>query len=375
MPFNSGASAGRNLGVSKIKTKYFVLLDDDYEFTKDTKLETFLNIIENSDLDILGGQVLENDVRNGFFGTFFYNEKHRYVICKQEYTEFKNYKACEIIPQFFIGKTETIKTYTWNEKLKTGEHSVFFFENRSNFKVGFTEEVSVNHKQESNNNYYQYRNKGLDYFSRWMKDNNIAFFKSLDGKTYSDNSLREVDISSVRPNQRRKTFIDEAGQLLFPKVANDWTETHAYGISIARQDVLKSGIILKKLIENPHPNILRIFDYDDNFVWMEYIQGKLLSNRSKFAPKIWKKSKCYLDERRNINFSHIEDAVRFLHSNGIAHTDITSFNIMVDENHNLKLIDLLSAMPLTDELRDLDYRLLRDLKAELIKDFGRNVIK
>ena len=67
--FDSGLSAGRNYGVSKINTPYFVLLDDDFEFTENTKIEKFYETISITDLDILGGQVINNEKVNNYFTT------------------------------------------------------------------------------------------------------------------------------------------------------------------------------------------------------------------------------------------------------------------------------------------------------------------
>lgn len=39
MKYNSGASAGRNLGLSFVKTPYFLIVDDDFYFHKETNLE------------------------------------------------------------------------------------------------------------------------------------------------------------------------------------------------------------------------------------------------------------------------------------------------------------------------------------------------
>jgi hypothetical protein len=68
IPFDSGLSAGRNYGVSKIETDYFVLLDDDFEFTERTDLNKWLKILKISDLDILGGLVLEKNKSIEYFG-------------------------------------------------------------------------------------------------------------------------------------------------------------------------------------------------------------------------------------------------------------------------------------------------------------------
>ncbi|KAM4618024.1 beta-1,4 N-acetylgalactosaminyltransferase 2-like [Discoglossus pictus] len=47
-----GWFAGRNLPVSQVTTKYFLLVDDDFIFTENTKLEKFVQVLEETDLDV-----------------------------------------------------------------------------------------------------------------------------------------------------------------------------------------------------------------------------------------------------------------------------------------------------------------------------------
>ena len=59
LPFDVGLSRGRNELLKKIKTKYFVLCDDDFIFFKESKLERFREILENSDTELIGGGIVE----------------------------------------------------------------------------------------------------------------------------------------------------------------------------------------------------------------------------------------------------------------------------------------------------------------------------
>jgi UDP-glucose 4-epimerase/phosphorylcholine metabolism protein LicD len=185
LPFDSGASKGRNFGISKIKTKYFVTLDDDFEFSINTKLENFLENILKTDLDILGGMVYQGNVLKKYHGIFDYDKKNKVLICKSDYQNFGFYKKCQIIPQFFIAKTEVIKKYGWNDNLKIAEHTAFFFDNRNNFSVGFIENVSVNNNSSSNEEYANYRNRGNYFFKKWLETHNIRKFISLTGEEHS----------------------------------------------------------------------------------------------------------------------------------------------------------------------------------------------
>ncbi|KAI8502601.1 hypothetical protein Bbelb_193030 [Branchiostoma belcheri] len=46
---------GRNLGVSQVITPYLLWLDDDYVFHEETKLEVMVDILDNSNLDVVSG--------------------------------------------------------------------------------------------------------------------------------------------------------------------------------------------------------------------------------------------------------------------------------------------------------------------------------
>ncbi|RXN31219.1 beta-1,4 N-acetylgalactosaminyltransferase 2-like protein [Labeo rohita] len=56
-----GWFAGRNLAVSQVTTKYFLWVDDDFVFLNETRIESFVNIMEAvPELDVIGGQVESN---------------------------------------------------------------------------------------------------------------------------------------------------------------------------------------------------------------------------------------------------------------------------------------------------------------------------
>src|SRR3990167_8820718 len=56
LEFDSGLCIKRNFLLSKVKTKYFLLLDDDFIFTEDTRIEELVRVAELG-FDIVGGKV------------------------------------------------------------------------------------------------------------------------------------------------------------------------------------------------------------------------------------------------------------------------------------------------------------------------------
>ena len=180
--FDSGLSVGRNYGVSKVKTPYFILLDDDFVFTDNTDLLKFIDIFEKSKLDILGGYVIENNKPLKYFGNFYYDDNTKSIKAKSEFSDFGEYKKCDIIVNFFIAKTEKIRSFGWDNDLKLAEHTAFFYDNKANLNVGFTDLISINHKKIRYDDYNQYRNRGNYFFNEWMKKRNIQSYENLHGQ-------------------------------------------------------------------------------------------------------------------------------------------------------------------------------------------------
>lgn len=174
--FDSGLSAGRNFGVSNIDTDYFVLLDDDFEFDSSTKLEILYEIITKNDLDILGGQVIEDGRPIEYFGNFVTDEINNMVSTEIGSEPVEDYKSCQIILNFFIAKTSKIKRYKWNDSQKLAEHAAFFFEYRNILKVGYVENVSIIHKKILEKDYAVYRKRGAEFFINWMHSKNINYY-------------------------------------------------------------------------------------------------------------------------------------------------------------------------------------------------------
>lgn len=185
LPFDSGLSYSQNYGVSMIDTKYFILLDDDFIFTDKTDLDKFIQIFENSQLDVLGGYVMENGKPNMYFGNFEYNKEKSIIITNDQYKNFGDYNVCHLILNFFIAKTDKIKEFGWDNELKLSEHTAFFFTHRDKLKVGFTNKVSINHLRVRNADYNQYRNRGDEFFKKWLSKNNFKLFITRNGRQYT----------------------------------------------------------------------------------------------------------------------------------------------------------------------------------------------
>ena len=145
--YDIGLAEGRNRAVKLVKTKYFVLLDDDLEFTEQTQIEIFVTLLKKYNFDLIGGK----------FNTFGYSDPivigFLKVYRKVLYIGVYKYPGdvCDAVPvdvtqNFFLAKTDVIRKNLWDAELKIGEHESFFFNlKKHNVKVGCVPYVSINH--------------------------------------------------------------------------------------------------------------------------------------------------------------------------------------------------------------------------------------
>lgn len=174
-------------------------------------------------------------------------------------------------------------------------------------------------------------------------------------------TTKVIDATGSHHMPRFAAVID--GRLCWPRQHADWTITHAYNIAVERQAVIQTGEVLQCLRAHPHPHIAHIDDYDQDFVYMEYIDGTVLLNTDPSCPPQHKT--CAVQEGISIDLTGLESAIKHLHDLGIAHTDIAGHNIMVTHAGTIKLIDLLGCVPLTPQLQKLDQQHLKRLQEQL----------
>lgn len=183
IPFDTGLSAGRNFAINNVDTEYFLLLDDDYLFNKETKIEIFYDILENTDIDIIGGDVKYLNGRTMYYDGILYLDNERILHCKKDYYEKKdNYKVCDIVLNFFLARTKEIKeTGGWDERLKLAEHTAFFWNHKGKIKVAYTNKVSILHDPERMGDYITYRNRARSFFDEYMVRENIRGIMNCNG--------------------------------------------------------------------------------------------------------------------------------------------------------------------------------------------------
>eukprot|EP01116_Phalansterium_solitarium_P017226 TRINITY_DN4181_c1_g1_i2.p1 TRINITY_DN4181_c1_g1~~TRINITY_DN4181_c1_g1_i2.p1 ORF type:complete len:606 (+),score=199.92 TRINITY_DN4181_c1_g1_i2:228-2045(+) len=178
LPFDAGAAAGRNLLLLTAKTKYVLLLDDDFIFTADTRLEPVLAIMEGSDYDILGGRLWTGSryMTNNFLiwedakthghpvilkcvDMFYYRHSVNNLGKDAETDDWEVLDTDGVSP-LFIARRDTVADILYDNNLKLGEQSEFFWRAKGRLKIGYTPQFTVLHeKRPADSTYRRYRDR------------------------------------------------------------------------------------------------------------------------------------------------------------------------------------------------------------------------
>lgn len=150
----AGISIGRNIGLRNVTTKYFLILDDDYIFSTKTDLKKMLDILERTDITMVGGSVYDI----GFSGIFRafpnYSDPSKDFliqyrkIAMQILPGFPDCLSVDIMSNFFMGITKEVLDFgAWDDEVIVREHKAFFVAARINRKkIVVCENIHVLHK-------------------------------------------------------------------------------------------------------------------------------------------------------------------------------------------------------------------------------------
>ena len=188
-----GASAVRNRLVEQVRTPYFLQLDDDFEFTRCTRIEKLVDAVVNHDVDLAAGEVENCKRRLGLFlkrkPTNFFGLIFGLIKVHGDHLEMqRGYHAtrekvrlCDIVPQFFVARRDVVLPMGgWDADPKTEEHEEFFVRaQRHGLRISHCPEVRVLHWNARPRGYAAYRNR--NYQPLAAKKMGIRSWTNLDG--------------------------------------------------------------------------------------------------------------------------------------------------------------------------------------------------
>lgn len=150
-----GLSAGRNLLVNEVTTEYTVLLDDDFVFLPETQLEVWKEQLDSQEFDLIGGMCQNNGQDFHFVGSM---RLRNHILHLKYLPSFQDPIPADIVPNFFMVRTEILRKVPWDEDLKFSEHHAFFLDCQdAGVRVGYHPGIKCDHISDRNAAYSVYR--------------------------------------------------------------------------------------------------------------------------------------------------------------------------------------------------------------------------
>lgn len=209
--YDIGLSRGRNILLDFTKTEYFLLCDDDFEFTSNTDIEYALKIVIDNGLDVLGGRlyniykinsiysilrVLKKPINRikelykgkvfGYLGhlTIHENKCEVNFINDDPLVFDDNYHNFNIFNNFFIARTKKIRQINgWiPEEITLGEHLLFFIRlNQNKLELAFSKHLSANHINYVPLRYLFLRRRGIKAEKESLEYSNLDEIRVVNG--------------------------------------------------------------------------------------------------------------------------------------------------------------------------------------------------
>jgi glycosyltransferase involved in cell wall biosynthesis len=144
MPFDSGLSAKRNRGIAATKTPYVLMGSDDFDFSTEEArkgIERMVEVLDNdSMIEVAGGHV-NGEVYEGNLIVV----PGQYIAQTKLAISPTGITPCDLVVNYFVARTESIRPYPWDERMKIGgEHGDWFLTLKDNgVRVAAISDVNI----------------------------------------------------------------------------------------------------------------------------------------------------------------------------------------------------------------------------------------
>ena len=201
LPFNSGLAMTRNQGIDSLKSyPYIIMLEDDMEFTEESKIEKFKAVIEpNPEIGVVaGGLEIAEGVKNIFANNIVVDhEKNRYQVKPIDNPEYHTsggvrwYYAEYVYNWHIMRNAPDIR---WDNDLKQCiEHFDFavHMKTETDWKIAVTPEVICKHYSVPETKEYTRYRRNYDTWKIFFKKRKVRFMQDATEKLMRD--FKEVE--------------------------------------------------------------------------------------------------------------------------------------------------------------------------------------
>ena len=149
----AGRSAGYNALLARVRTPYFLLINDCCELANDSSVVDLLSLVSSDKLDIAAGDLIACQRRLWFFVSRRPAPGHGLMeIAGDQLTlphgsrgPGEGFHWCDFVAPFFVARTSKVRALGgWDQQLEQDEQEEFFVRaHRQGIRVGLVPEVTV----------------------------------------------------------------------------------------------------------------------------------------------------------------------------------------------------------------------------------------
>jgi glycosyltransferase involved in cell wall biosynthesis len=131
LPFNVGASYGRNFGLAQVETDYVAYTDDDLVFTEKTDLRKLLHVLTTTPFDVVSCAYVDYAHGDPFVRWFEGTVEIEDGVLTHCHGGIRGYLAghpiYDVLHSFFLARRAPLGEAPWDEGLKLGAEHLDFY--------------------------------------------------------------------------------------------------------------------------------------------------------------------------------------------------------------------------------------------------------
>lgn len=209
---NIGLSEGRNRGVALSKTEFTFVMDDDFVFTPNSRLDLLRQPLITGGFAIAGSRMINYGHDEVIFHGRLVEMGSKILFEKEKiWGTLRGYPIVDCCHNILMARTSFLKENPWTPELKLREHWDFFYRIKKK-KAGLVTirpETEFHHYPERPKRYFQFRRdkNTLDYVQLSLELHNKTEFEML--SSYRMEMIKEyiphrLTLSRIFKNRRNK---------------------------------------------------------------------------------------------------------------------------------------------------------------------------
>jgi GT2 family glycosyltransferase len=153
LPSEKGQAAAFNALLARVRTPYFLVLDDRAELHRDSQLTSLVDLVASDRLDLAGGSITACEKKLWFFTKRKPVAQHglleiagdRVALLAGSRSQGEGFWWCDIVGNFFVARTDRVRAMGgWDPELRDDAREEFFFRaHRHGIRIGFHPEAAL----------------------------------------------------------------------------------------------------------------------------------------------------------------------------------------------------------------------------------------